>query len=72
MYLSHLIGHESNGSLLSELKRCGLASSLMSSCVNHDGFGFFHIIVDLTEESLNRIDELIQIIFQYINMLKVN
>lgn len=70
-YLAHLIGHEGKGSLLSELKARGLCSSLSAyyDCV--DGFGFFHISVDLTEDALNRLDEIPQLVFQYINLLKI-
>lgn len=70
MYLSHLIGHENKGSLLSELKRLGLSSSLCSYVDQNDGFAFFTISVDLTEDALNRIDEILVLFFQYINMLK--
>lgn len=72
MYLSHLIGHESKGSLLSELKQLGLSSALLSYYDCMEGFGFFHINVDLTEDAMNRIDDVIILIFQYINMLKEN
>ncbi|KAH9424396.1 hypothetical protein DERP_004580 [Dermatophagoides pteronyssinus] len=57
MYLSHLIGHESKGSLLSELKRLGLSSALLSYYDCMEGFGFFHINVDLTEMAMNQIDQ---------------
>ena len=72
MYLSHLIGHESKGSLLSELKRLGLSSALLSYYDCMEGFGFFHINVDLTEMAMNQIDQVIILIFQYIQMLKSN
>lgn len=69
--MSHLIGHEGHGSLLSELKSRQLCSSLVSYHDSNDGFGFFHIGVDLTEDALNRLDEITQIVFQYIKMLQV-
>lgn len=69
-YISHLIGHEGKGSLLSELKKRSLCSSLVSYSYSHDGFGFFHVIIDLTEEAMNRLDEIVQVIFQYIDLLK--
>lgn len=34
------------------------------------GFGFFGISVDLTEEGMNHVEEIIKLVFQYINMLK--
>ena len=69
--MSHLIGHEGKGSLLSELKSRSLCSSLVSYYDSVDGFGFFHIIVDLTEDALNRTEEVAHVVFQYINLLKV-
>ncbi|KPM06648.1 insulin-degrading enzyme-like protein [Sarcoptes scabiei] len=70
-YLSHLIGHESKGSLLSELKKRGLSSSLYSYFDSKNGFGFFFINVDLSEKGLKQTDEIIILIFQYIKMLKL-
>lgn len=64
-YLSHLIGHEGKGSILSELKSRGWSNSLLAG---HNtlarGFGFFDIMVDLTQEGFENIDEIIKIIFQ--------
>lgn len=64
-YLSHLIGHEGKGSILSELKSKGWSNSLLAG---HNtlarGFGFFDIMVDLTQEGFENIDEIIKIIFQ--------
>lgn len=68
-YLSHLIGHEGKGSILSELKSRGWSSSLLAG---HNtlarGFGFFDIMVDLTQEGFDNIDEIIKIIFQVSNL----
>lgn len=33
-------------------------------------FGFFEVMVDLTEEGFDHVDDIIKIIFQYLNMLK--
>lgn len=52
-YLSHLIGHEGHGSLLSYLKRRGWANSLSAGCrMNTVGFDFFSIETDLSPEGL--------------------
>lgn len=49
-YLSHLIGHEGPGSLLSELKRRGWCNGLSAGPqTSARGFGFFSIDVDLSE-----------------------
>lgn len=70
-YVSHLIGHEGVGSILSELKKRGLSNNLMGGySTSARGWGFFEITVDLTEEGFENTDEIIKIIFQYINMLK--
>lgn len=70
-YLSHLIGHESEGSILSELKRLGLCNTLMGGYATAGrGFGFFDISVDLTEQGFEDIDTVIKTVFQYINLLK--
>ncbi|KAG4071853.1 hypothetical protein HA402_006014 [Bradysia odoriphaga] len=72
-YLSHLLGHEGKGSILSELKSKGWCNSLMAGhSTSARGFGFFDISVDLSKEGFENVDEIIKIIFQYINMLKAN
>ena len=54
-YLSHLIGHEGDGSLLSHLKKLGLASDLSSGEKNTaPGFSFFTVDIDLTIEGLRK------------------
>jgi insulysin len=54
-YLSHLIGHEGEGSLLSHLKKLGLASELVSGEKNAaPGFNFFTVDLELTIEGLRK------------------
>uniref|UniRef100_A0A1B6DGR0 Peptidase M16 C-terminal domain-containing protein n=1 Tax=Clastoptera arizonana TaxID=38151 RepID=A0A1B6DGR0_9HEMI len=69
--ISHLIGHEGPGSLLSTLRNKGWCNSLVGG---HrpaaKGFGFFTVNVDLTEEGIEHVDDIVKLIFQYINMLK--
>lgn len=49
-FAAHLLGHEGAGSLLSELKRRGWATSLSAGGGNHArGFGFFNVDVQLSE-----------------------
>ncbi|CAF2145915.1 unnamed protein product [Rotaria magnacalcarata] len=70
-YLSHLIGHEGDGSILSYLKKSGLAIELVSGERNSaPGFNFFTVDVELTIEGLNRWKQVIYIIYQYIAMLR--
>ncbi|KAJ2957690.1 hypothetical protein NQZ79_g6671 [Umbelopsis isabellina] len=70
-YLSHLIGHEGPGSILSFLKKKGWANYLQVG-TSHGGIGFefFRISVDLTEEGLANYENVLVTVFQYIHMLK--
>lgn len=70
-YVSHLIGHEGAGSILSELKAKGWCNNLVGgySTIGR-GFGFFEVMVDLTQDGFDHVDDIVKIIFQYINMLK--
>jgi insulysin len=50
-----LIGHEGDGSLLSYLKKQGLASYLTASGKNSaSGFNFFTVYMELTIEGLSK------------------
>ncbi|CAF1256026.1 unnamed protein product, partial [Didymodactylos carnosus] len=70
-YLSHLIGHEGEGSLLSLLKKRGLASELVSGEKNNaNGYSFFTVDIELTIDGLERWQEIVVYIYQYIAMLK--
>ncbi|XP_076624911.1 insulin degrading metalloproteinase isoform X1 [Colletes latitarsis] len=70
-YILYLLGHEGEGSLLSLLKSKGWCNLLASSKrLGARGFCFFNLIVDLTEEGIQHVDDIILLIFQYINMLK--
>jgi len=66
-----LLGHEGEGSLLSALKARSWCNSLLSGKrPGARGFNFFSVLVDLTEEGIKHIDDIIQLMFQYIDMLK--
>ncbi|XP_011268023.1 insulin-degrading enzyme isoform X2 [Camponotus floridanus] len=70
-YISHLLGHEGEGSLLSALKAKGWCNSLVSGKRSGArGFNFFSVVVDLTEEGIKHVDDIITLMFQYISMLK--
>ncbi|KAG0046086.1 Insulinase (Peptidase M16) [Gryganskiella cystojenkinii] len=70
-YITHAIGHEGGGSILSLLKKKGWANNL-SAGTSHGGIGFefFKITVDLTKEGLAHYEDVTVIIFQYIQMLR--
>ncbi|XP_054736065.1 insulin-degrading enzyme isoform X1 [Anastrepha obliqua] len=70
-YLSHLLGHEGKGSILSELRKLGWCNDLMAGHQNTlNGFGFFEIVVDLTQDGMEHVDDIVNIIFQYLAMLR--
>ncbi|XP_068625858.1 insulin-degrading enzyme [Battus philenor] len=71
-YLSHLLGHEGPGSLLAALKARGWCNSLVGGTrIGARGFGFFGVQVDLTEDGVEHIDDIVNLVFQYISMLRV-
>lgn len=70
-YISHLIGHEGKGSLLSELKSLGYVNNLCAGeKTGAKGFSFFIVDVDLTETGIEHIDDIILLVFQYLAMLR--
>ena len=70
-YISHLVGHEGPGSLLSELKRRGWCNSLYAGGRREArGFQFFNITLDLSEEGGEKCDEIVTLVYQYLNMLR--
>lgn len=63
--ISHLVGHEGPGSLLSALKDRGWCNMLMSGPrTPARGFAFFSVTVDLTVEGLEHVDEIVTLLFQ--------
>ncbi|RNA20606.1 insulin-degrading enzyme isoform X1, partial [Brachionus plicatilis] len=70
-YISHLVGHEGEGSLLSELKRKGWCNHLYAGSRREArGFQFFSIHLDLTEQGAENVDNIIKLAYQYLNMLR--
>lgn len=70
-YISHLIGHEGPGSILAYIKAKGLANALSAGASPVcPGAAFFSITIRLTEEGLKRYKEVVEIVFQYIALLK--
>uniref|UniRef100_A0A915HZ04 Insulin-degrading enzyme n=1 Tax=Romanomermis culicivorax TaxID=13658 RepID=A0A915HZ04_ROMCU len=71
-YVSHLLGHEGEGSLLSELKRKGWVNGLSAGPqISAKGFGFFNVDFELSEEGLDHVDDIVHLMFKYIQMMKV-
>lgn len=71
-FISHLLGNESPGSLLSYLKEQGLANNL-SAGGGINGFNFkdYSVSVQLTDQGFNAIDEVVKCIFEYIQLIKI-
>ena len=72
-YISHLIGHEGPGSILAYTKAKGWANGLSagpsSVC---PGSALYQISIKLTEEGLKIYREIVEVVFQYISLIKEN
>lgn len=70
-YLTHLIGHEGAGSLLSKLKSNSWCNSIMVGRGDTaTGYDFFKINAELTKEGEENVLGILKLIFQYIHLLK--
>lgn len=70
-YISHLIGHEGENSLLSLLIDEGLALEL--SCGPDDDmrlFSFMNVTIKLTKKGLKNVNRVLGFVFQYVDMLQ--
>lgn len=74
-YISHLVGHEGAGSLLSVLKLNGWATEL-SAGIGDGGFersstGYmFNVIIYLTDSGLEKVEDVVGLLYQYLQMLR--
>jgi len=69
-YISHLFGHESEGSILAALKAKGYANGLSSyMSENFADFSCFSVGIELTELGTRHVDEIIECVFAYSGML---
>ncbi|XP_071554220.1 insulin-degrading enzyme-like isoform X1 [Temnothorax nylanderi] len=72
-YIEHLLKHESEGSLSSALKARGWCIRVDTKDNPVDtSMHFFRVIFYLTDEGIKHGKDIVQIMFQYINMLKEN
>ncbi|XP_052738934.1 nardilysin [Bicyclus anynana] len=74
-YISYLLGHEGKGSLLSYLRKkvwaLGIYTGNSESGIDYTSmYSLFSTQVVLTKEGLDHVDEVLEAIFSYINMLK--
>ena len=71
MYVSHMLGHEGKGSLLSFLVSEGLATSISSSYQDtFNCFTEFYVSFSLTKKGVENINLIIEYTLYYLNMLK--
>ncbi|WP_225442078.1 insulinase family protein [Shewanella sp. WPAGA9] len=69
-FISHLLGNESPGSLLSYLKEQGFANNLSAGGgVNGYNFKDYSISIQLTDKGLEQIDTIIECTFEYIKLI---
>ncbi len=73
-YISHLLGHEGPGSLLAALKRENLAITCATGGKEYPSpmFSTFSIEMVLTSKGLSNWITVAQIVFNYLDMLRVN
>jgi insulysin len=71
-YFSHLVGHESEGSILSSLKKMGWGLGLSSyNGYGASGFDHFCVQIDLTESGFMNYEKVVQVVFDYLSLVKV-
>lgn len=72
-YLSHCIGHEGPGSLLHYFKEKGLASELSAGAMRiSKGHEFYIIDIDLNPEGVEKYDQVLLNVFEYLKLLNSN
>jgi len=71
-YISHLIGHEGPGSIMSYIKSKGWANGLSAGAypVCPGTPGIFNCQIRLTEDGLLNYREIVKVFFQYVSLLK--
>jgi secreted Zn-dependent insulinase-like peptidase len=70
-YLGNLVGHEGEGSVLSQLKAEGLAESLAAgSGLAWRGGSLFSASITLTEKGVAEYDRVLQLLFAYLDLLR--
>lgn len=71
-FLSHLLGHEGPGSLLALLRERHWAQELVADdqSKSFTAFAIFSLEVELTETGLAHVDEVIELVFAYLAVLK--
>ncbi|KAG9414075.1 Nrd1 complex RNA-binding subunit [Aphanomyces cochlioides] len=75
-YVASIIGHESEGSILYLLKKLGWATSISAGLTESHGYDYgtfgciFTVEIKLTYEGFSRYDQVVAVVFQYLNMMR--
>ncbi|KAN0065153.1 metalloprotease [Thecaphora frezii] len=70
-FLSHFLGHEGEGSILSHLKRKGWCNRISAGASDGaNGFQFFKMNIDLTKDGLINHEKVLESVFKYIHLLR--
>ncbi|PUZ54490.1 hypothetical protein GQ55_5G136200 [Panicum hallii var. hallii] len=70
-YLSHLIGHEGEGSIFHIIKELGWAMNLMAGeSTDSTEYSFFSISMRLTDAGHEHVEDIVGLIFKYLVLLK--
>lgn len=70
--IGSLVGHEGVGSILSYLKRRGLATELSAGVADGDSTAAattFRVSIEMTRKGVKAVDEIVRAVFSYIGML---
>jgi len=69
--VSHLLGHEGRGSLLSALKARGWAEALSAGPgMGHRDFATFRVTIQATEAGLANRDDVVALVFAYLGLIR--
>ncbi|XP_062187589.1 insulin-degrading enzyme-like 1, peroxisomal isoform X2 [Phragmites australis] len=72
-YVSHLIGHEGEGSLFYILKKLGWAMSLEAGERDWSyEFSFFSVVIQLTDVGQEHMEDIVGLLFRYITLLQTS
>lgn len=70
-YVSHLMGHEGKGSLLSVMKERGWADELSAGeSLSLENFGFFGVTISLTKEGVDHVDDIVELVYAYLKLIR--
>ena len=69
-YITHLVGHEGEGSLAYGLKKRGLVHSVLTWCENEPRYSLFNCMIEFTDEGWAKKEDVVLAAFEYVNMMK--